>query len=303
MLCSSLVEKSPRLLQFCKWVFSERLSQGDGMKWGVRFGFLLSITNILALADIQLPIVVVTASYNNAQWYEKNLSSVFQQEYDNWRLLYIDDCSTDGTADLVTDYCAISGYQDRVAIIRNEERMGHLANQYKAIHSCKKEEIIVIVDGDDWLAHEHVFETINRIYQIEDVWLTYGQFWYLKKDMLGCCRPVPQSVFAQGTIRTFKPWVTSHLRTFYAGLFQSIAREDLYYQGTWYPMCADVAAMFSMIEMAGIHVKFIKEILYIYNDANTLNFYHNNMEKQRMIEKYIREQVPYEPLVKPPYQY
>ncbi|HJZ24123.1 MAG TPA: glycosyltransferase, partial [Candidatus Babeliales bacterium] len=48
--------------------------------------------------------VIVTASYNNARWYEWSLNSVASQTYPNWRMIYVDDCSPDGTGKLVEYY-------------------------------------------------------------------------------------------------------------------------------------------------------------------------------------------------------
>ena len=56
-----------------------------------------------------------------------------------------------------------------------------------------------------------------------------------------------------------------------------------------------------MIEMAGVHVRFIPDVIYIYNDANSLNFYHNHMDKQRAIEAQIRGKQRYKPSQIPPY--
>ena len=90
-------------------------------------------------------------------------------------------------------------------------------------------------------------------------------------------------------------WRTSHLRTFYAGLFQLIRLEDLLYNGQLLPKCVDVATMFAMIEMAGSHIKFIPEVLYIYNDNNPIS-YHHDPAHQREIEAYLKQQPPYQPL-------
>jgi glycosyltransferase involved in cell wall biosynthesis len=49
----------------------------------------------------ELPMVFVIPSYNNAQWYAKNLQSVLHQNYRNYRILYVNDASQDGTDTLV----------------------------------------------------------------------------------------------------------------------------------------------------------------------------------------------------------
>ena len=48
--------------------------------------------------------VVIIPSYNNEQWCLKNLESVVNQNYFNFRIIYINDCSTDKTKELVLNY-------------------------------------------------------------------------------------------------------------------------------------------------------------------------------------------------------
>ena len=50
------------------------------------------------------PIVIVIPSYNNKDWYEKNLKSVLTQNYKNYRIIYLDDVSTDRTGELIKKF-------------------------------------------------------------------------------------------------------------------------------------------------------------------------------------------------------
>ena len=38
------------------------------------------------------------------------------------------------------------------------------------------EDVVVCLDGDDWLNGEGVFSRLNEIYEKEDCWLTYGSY-------------------------------------------------------------------------------------------------------------------------------
>src|SRR5690348_14207187 len=118
--------------------------------------FLQCITSIFLLTSIVhgysrpknlendgVHFVIVIPSYNNKRWYEKNLDSVFMQTYHNYDVVYIDDCSADGTADLVKDYIKKHGAQQTVLLVSNEKRNGALANIYNAVHSCKDDDVIV----------------------------------------------------------------------------------------------------------------------------------------------------------------
>ncbi|MEX0849104.1 MAG: glycosyltransferase family 2 protein [Candidatus Dependentiae bacterium] len=261
------------------------------------FTFFLFFVSTFMCASIDKHFIVVTASYNNVDWYKKNLLSIFNQEYDNWSLIYIDDCSVDGTGEFVEQFVSQNNMYHKVNIIHNMKRMGHCYNQYHAIQQCPDDAIIVIVDGDDWLAHDGVFSYLNKVYQ-DDVWITYGQFQYYKRGARGCSRQIPNYVIEQNGIRDYGPWVTSHLRTFYAGLYKKIKHEHLMLNGNYLSMSVDAATMIPMIEMAGWHSKFIPDILYMYNDINSLSFFHDRREQQRIILNTIRGYAKYEPLQK-----
>ena len=258
--------------------------------WGLLF--LFTVSNAKTIQQKQL--VIVTASYNNSQWCKKYFDSIAEQTYKNWFLIYINDNSTDDTLECITRLIYEYGLEHQVMIINNTERKGHLYNQYYAIHSIDPEKICLILDGDDWLSDNNVFKTINDSYQDPNIWLTYGQFWYLKKNKKGFCKAIPKDIIEKNGIRDIT-WRTSHLRTFYAGLFQSISYDDLLYKDNFFPKCADVVTMFAMIEMAGFHIKFIPEILYIYNDDNPLS-YHHDPTHQRELEDCIRKKRRYQPL-------
>jgi glycosyltransferase involved in cell wall biosynthesis len=210
--------------------------------------------------------VVVVCSYNNASRYKKNLDSIFSQKYSNYRVIYTDDCSPDGTGKLVSEYIKKHSVEDKITLIQNENRMYQLYNMWSAIHSCQDHEIIMIVDGDDYLAHDMVMQRINYEYQTKDILLTYGQFKHLRSGKIGFCKNFPTRIIESKSYRK-GPWISSHLRTFYAGLFKQIQQEDLMREDKFFQASADQATMIPMLEMADGRVSFIKDILYIYTGS------------------------------------
>ncbi len=69
--------------------------------------------------------VVVIASFNNAAaWYRENLESVLTQKYPRFRVLYMDDASTDGTAELVSEYLRGNTNAQRVEFFKNGRKDG-----------------------------------------------------------------------------------------------------------------------------------------------------------------------------------
>ncbi len=241
------------------------------------------------------PLVVVVPSYNNAQWYQKNLDSIFMQQYEHYRVIYIDDCSPDGTYELVKRYVSECQYKDRITLLKNKERRGALANHFKAVHMCENHEIIVTLDGDDWFAHERVLDRVNEAYNDSDVWLTYGQHEIYPTNERGKCRKMRKAVITHNAYREYE-WITSALRTFYAGLFKRIKLQDLLYEGDFFAVSGDLAFMYPMLEMAAGRISFIDEILYIYNCETPDNDFKERLIMQLHAEHVIRGMPKYEPI-------
>lgn len=240
------------------------------------------------------PIVVITPSYNNIEWVEKNLVSILTQKYSNFRLIYIDDHSSDGTADMVIDLARELGQEDKILLIRNSERKGSLANIYSAIMLCRDDEIAAIVDGDDWLYHDQVLNRINEAYSKGEVWLTHGTLIEYPSYTIAWSLPIPSYIIEANTFRLFR--CPSHLRTFYAWLFKKIVPEDLKCNGHFFEMTGDQAIMLPMIEMAGSRHAFIDDVVYVYNMANMINDNKVDPLLQRHLEELIRSKQPYQPL-------
>lgn len=248
--------------------------------------------------DIQqeLPMVIVVPSYNNALWCENNLISILKQDYENFRVIYINDNSSDETDKHVSKILNQYDTKNRVQYIRNYTRKGSLSNYYHAIMSCHDDEIIVAVDGDDWLSSTQVLKKLNVIYLKYNVWLTHGTLIEYPQGNATWSEPIPKRIINRNKFRTYK--CPSHLRTFYAWLFKKIKKSDLLYEGEFWKMTGDMAMMYPMIEMAGPRHFFIKDILYVYNMKNNINDNKVDPLLQRSYDHIIRKMKRYKPLNK-----
>jgi len=245
------------------------------------FSFLVVSCSLFGSVP-EKPFVVVIPSYKNADWYQKNLDSVFYQNYSNYRVVYVDDCSPDRTADLVSRYVLDHGQSERFTLVRNIERKLKAFNFYHAIHQlCDDEEIVVELDGDDWLASPDVLSILNEVYLDPNIWMTYGSY-TSTRPFKNCCGEYPQRVIDQNAYRRFGfrtgipeifhvYWKTGHLRTFYAWLFKRIDVEDFKLDGEFVSMAVDQCYMYPLLELSGGRFKYIRDILYVYNRENVLN--------------------------------
>ena len=243
------------------------------------------------------PMVVIVPSYNNSPYCKRNLRSIIDQKYDNFRVIYIDDASKDDTYDQVKQFLSTARKDIPVSLIHNEVNHGALANLYNAIHSCQDDEIIVTVDGDDHLAHEYVLEKLNRIYSNDAIWMTYGNFlnYPTYNQTPVTCKQISPSVILDNRFR-HSEWVSSHLRTFYAGLFKKIKLQDFLFEGQFLPMGWDLAFMIPMLEMSGKHAQFVKDVLYLYNRENPISDHIKNLKLQSACHAFVTKLPSYAPL-------
>jgi glycosyltransferase involved in cell wall biosynthesis len=241
--------------------------------------------------------VIVIPSYQNIKWCEKTLLSALSQNYPNFRIIYTDDCSTDGTADKVESLIREHDTNKRVTLIRNTERKYAVQNIYNMVHSCDDNEIIITLDGDDWLAHKDVLNRVNKEYVEKDVWITYGQWISYVDKSRGCSCEIPKPIIDSNRFRRYD-WCSSHLRTHYAWLYKLIRKEDLMHNGEWLKMTGDLATMFPMLELAGPKQSFIPDILYVYNYTSSINDAKVNRDLQISLEKKIRSLPSYTRIIK-----
>lgn len=244
-------------------------------------------------------IVITIPSYNNKKYFQKNLQSVLSQNYSNFHVIYTDDFSPDGTGDLVEEFLTTNDPKKRVTLIKNTHRKGALYNLYTMIYSCDDDAIIVTLDGDDWFPDNDVLSRLNDTYSSDEIWLTYGQFKLHPSNTTGWACAMPDYIVQNNNFREFQHLPT-HLRTFYAWLFKKIKTEDLLYLGNFYSMTWDMAMMFPMIEMAGERHKFISDIMYIYNDENSLSDHHISRQLQAHLAQVVKKKKKYQRLNESP---
>ncbi|MFF5381956.1 glycosyltransferase family 2 protein [Pedobacter suwonensis] len=88
---------------------------------------------------------IAVCTYNGAQYIGQQIESIINQTYKNIEIIIIDDCSTDGTFELLS---SITKDAVNVRLEQNQENLGFTKNFEKAISYCKGE-FIAISDQDD----------------------------------------------------------------------------------------------------------------------------------------------------------
>tara|TARA_R100001129_G_scaffold94492_2_gene64335 strand:- start:1614 stop:3608 length:1995 start_codon:yes stop_codon:yes gene_type:complete len=237
---------------------------------------------------------IIIPLYNVEKWIKICIRSVRAQTYKNFQCIILDDISTDNSVEVIKKEIA---NDDRFKLVVNENKAFALKNIYDGIQMSNpsSEDVIVTLDGDDWLAGRDVLKRLNEIYSAEKCWLTYGSYAEYPSNIRGkFAKQIPAQVIEGNSFRQHE-WCSSHLRTFKYHLWNRIKKEDLLdTEGNFYKMTWDLAFMFPMLEMAGHKSKFIRDIMYVYNVDNPLNDHKVDNTYQINLEREIRAKEKYQ---------
>jgi glycosyltransferase involved in cell wall biosynthesis len=216
---------------------------------------------------------IITPSYNNEEFVEYNLASILNQTYTNYEVLYINDNSTDNTFNKVEE---IVGNNPKFKLINRTENKGATYNYFFELDEYlnNDNDIIVHLDGDDWLFDENVLENLNKFYNEKDVWMTYGKFYCYDgtKDIkLGYPQstPYPDFIIKHKLFRQ-DVWRASHMRTYKTFLFKKFNVNDLISKinNKLYWHAVDLVHQFAFLEMCPKDkVGVVDFPTYVYNQA------------------------------------
>jgi glycosyltransferase involved in cell wall biosynthesis len=101
---------------------------------------------------------VVTPFFNTADHLAECIQSVLEQTYENWEYILVDNCSTDGSAEIAEKLAASD---DRVRLIRETEFVGQVENYNRALRYISPEsKYCKIVQADDWIYPQFLAEMV-----------------------------------------------------------------------------------------------------------------------------------------------
>lgn len=248
---------------------------------------------------------IVIPSYNNEQWVEANIASILNQTHNNYDVLYINDASTDSTLTIVQDI--VSQLPNwRIVTNTTNKRRGYNVSPYNE-HIIgfmdSDQDILVFVDGDDWLFDEDVLSNLANYYNKHDVWMTYGKMICYPSGEVGN----PQNTLYSDDVinnNLYRKdwWRASHLRTFKWGLYKKIEMQSMLYSktGNYYFHAEDLATSYPCLEMCPKHkIGVLDFFTYVFNatPSNRSRGVAREQEAGIELETEIRNQKPYNKII------
>ena len=70
---------------------------------------------------------IIMPSYNTGKYIKETIESVLAQSYKNWELIIVDDCSTDDSDEVVSQFV-----DERIRYIKNEKNSGAAISRNRA---------------------------------------------------------------------------------------------------------------------------------------------------------------------------
>ena len=108
--------------------------------------------------------------YNAERFISATLDSILEQDYENLQIVIADDCSSDGTANIVKRYAA--KYPDKIILILNKHNLGITDNCNQILGHCTGK-YIAFFAGDDLMYPDKVSTQVAVMEEYDDCSFTY----------------------------------------------------------------------------------------------------------------------------------
>ena len=99
-------------------------------------------------SDAPIKVTVLVMTYNHAKFISKAIDSVLMQKTSfNYEIIVSEDCSTDGTKEIVLEYQ--QRFPHQIRLLLSEQNIHSNAVVTRGIYAAKGE-YIALLDGDDY---------------------------------------------------------------------------------------------------------------------------------------------------------
>ena len=101
---------------------------------------------------------IIIPNYNYEHTIKKCIDSILNQTYQNFEIIYVDDCSTDNSVEIVKGIKS-----DKIKIVElKQKRLNGGARNEGYLHLSEDVDYVYYIDSDDWLYDNEVLENINK---------------------------------------------------------------------------------------------------------------------------------------------
>lgn len=234
----------------------------------------IKTVNLANISKLEVPkkknykFCIIIPNYNNDHGEYKGktflqncIESVLNQTYENFKIIIVDDMSTDTSVETVKNYV---DKDERIILLENKRKRYNGGSRNVAIEYAKDNmnfDYYLFLDSDDWWKNENVLQKIN------------DNLWDYELMLLGC-----EMIFPDGTTQTkineydnYKDFFICDNKTWCTAWSRVIRKDKIVYfpescimeDRTWAYEQADNVSL--------ENVRNLKEVCYVWNRTNTNN--------------------------------
>jgi len=136
---------------------------------------------------------VLTPFHNTAPYLAECMESVLAQSYENFEYILVDNCSTDGSADIAESFAR---RDPRIRLIRRPQLLSQVENYNRALDEISDASCYCkVVQADDFIFPECLSRMVQVFEQHESVGLV-SSYWIKGNELRGSGYPFPSPILA-----------------------------------------------------------------------------------------------------------
>ncbi len=225
---------------------------------------------------------VITPVYNAEKFIKETIESVINQTYKDWEMILVDDCSTDSSFEIISDYAK---KYPNIKVFKNDKNSGPVDTRNFAIEKSSGR-YLAMLDSDDLWKPEKLKKQISFMEE-KNVYFSYSGYEIINENgkLLKSYTPPLKATYKNSLLESFIGCLTVILDTEVLGkrffkktlmgaedsiLWLSILREGFEAYGL-----KDNLASYRVVASSRSRNKFIaaKERWYVLRHVENLNFF------------------------------
>lgn len=197
--------------------------------------------------------------YKGKTYLQNCIESILNQTYKNFKLIIVDDCSTDTSVETIKSY-----KDDRIILIQNKRKRYNGGSRNVGIEYALNNldfDYFAFLDSDDWWKHENVLKTINnRLYDCEMMLIGME---LIDKDGVFMKKYHEYNNYEDFFLSDNKVWCTAWSRVIRKDKIVFFEESTLMEDRVWSYKQADNIDLNKVVNL--------KQVCYVWNRMNTTN--------------------------------